>query len=156
MSLRTGGEHWGPIGFDDALNAAPDVQASIAKDPNSGAIFFAGPVRVHCSGTTCNGRVNLTVSKSVTDARTWEPQTLLIHGPNPPNSSGGSGYSCLSDIPSRPQEMGLLFERDGAECWCLLPFATRFALLFRPIADGLLLRAWCPTLNTPLPPLADG
>ena len=117
MSLRTGGEHWGPIGFDDALNAAPDVQASIAKDPNSGAIFFAGPVRVHCSGTTCNGRVNLTVSKSVTDARTWEPQTLLIHGPNPPNSSGGSGYSCLSDIPSRPQEMGLLFERDGPECW---------------------------------------
>ena len=77
----------------------------------------AGPVRVHCSGTTCNGRVNLTVSKSVTDARTWEPQTLLIHGPNPPNSSGGSGYSCLSDIPSRPQEMGLLFERDGPECW---------------------------------------
>ena len=117
MSLRAGGEHWGPIGFDDALNAAPDVQASIAKDPSSGAIFFAGPVRVHCSGTTCNGRVNLTVSKSVTDARTWEPQTLLIHGPNPPNSSGGSGYSCLSDIPSRPQEMGLLFERDGPECW---------------------------------------
>ena len=78
---------------------------------------IAGPVRVHCSGTPCNGRVNLPVSKSVTDARTWEPQTLLIHGPNPPNSSGGSGYSCLSAIPSRPQEMGLLFERDGPECW---------------------------------------
>ena len=114
---RDGGETWGPISFDAALNSAPDCQNGLAKDPLTGAIYNSGPVLVHCSGPSCNGRVNLTVTRSTDDAKTWEPRTLLIHGGPDSNSSGGSGYSSLSDIPQKSQEMGVLFERDGPQCW---------------------------------------
>ena len=59
---------------------------------------------------------------------------MLIHGPSV-NSSGGSGYSSLSDIPQKPSMMGILFERDGDDCWygssCKMAF-TRFSADLSP------------------------
>ena len=122
----TGGDSWGPITFDADLNNAMDTQASLLRDPTSGALFASGPVLVHCSGSSCNGRVNMTVSRSDDPAGNQWSKSLLIHGSSA-NSSGGGGYSCLTDIPQRPDVLGLLYEREhGADCWygssCLMAF----------------------------------
>jgi hypothetical protein len=116
---KTGGDSWAAITFDTGLDNAMDTQASLIRDPTSGALFASGPVLVHCTGSSCNGRVNMTVSRSDTSGDSWG-KSLLIHGPSA-NSSGGGGYSCLSDIPQRPAELGLLYERDGVNCWCGQP-----------------------------------
>jgi hypothetical protein len=49
-----GGDSFGPIFFDDNLDNAMDTQASIISDPRTGDIYVAGPVRVHCTGPSCN------------------------------------------------------------------------------------------------------
>jgi hypothetical protein len=65
------------------------------------------------------GRTRMVVRRSEDGGKSW-PHTLEVY-------KGGAAYSCLSPMPS-DDFVGLMFERDGAQCTqgasCYIAFAV--------------------------------
>ncbi|MSU65753.1 MAG: exo-alpha-sialidase [Opitutus sp.] len=98
-----GGETWGPVTFDRALNEAP-CQASILRASAAGPdgrslIVFANPDNVGAR-YGLEERSKMTVRVSYDEGRTW-PVKKLIH-------AGPSSYSGLAQFPNG--DVALVFE----------------------------------------------